>query len=64
MNAKHNLKAKHINSSARLFAADKKEVLFMITAPNSDEEMGIWLNSPFFTEALLGILDNSLRNKS
>ncbi|MDO8508324.1 MAG: helix-turn-helix domain-containing protein [Nanoarchaeota archaeon] len=63
VNIKHNLKAKHIDSNARLFMADRKEVLFMITPPNSEEEMGIWLNSPFFTDSITEVIENVLRNQ-
>lgn len=62
INAKHNLKARAIESGARLFMADRKEALFMITSPNSDEEIAVWLNSPFFTESLTNILELSLKN--
>lgn len=63
LNFKHDIKIKQIDSSARLYMADKKEVLLMITPQHSEEEIGIWLNSPFFTESLLGIIQNSLKNQ-
>ena len=63
MNGKYNLKARQIDSNARLFMADRTEILFMITPPNSDEEMGVWLQSPFFTDAMLGIVENALKNQ-
>jgi HTH-type transcriptional regulator, sugar sensing transcriptional regulator len=59
-----NVKAKFTDSPTRVFMADKKEVLFMITPENSEEEMAVWLNSPFFTESLSSVIDNSLRNGS
>ena len=34
----------------------------MITPDNSEEEMGIWLSSPFFTNSLIEIIDGSLKN--
>jgi hypothetical protein len=42
--------------------ADKKEVLFMVTPETSEEEIGVWLDSPFFTESLTNIIDSSMRN--
>lgn len=60
LNAKHGFKAKAIDSNARIFVADKKEVLFMITPENAEEEIAVWLDSPFFTESLSAIMDNSL----
>jgi HTH-type transcriptional regulator, sugar sensing transcriptional regulator len=61
INTKFNLKAKPINSKARIFMSDKSEILFMITPENAEEEMGVWLNSPFFTESLSSIIDNTLK---
>lgn len=62
LNAKFNLKARQIESKARFFISDKKEVLFMLSPENSEEEMGIWLQSPFFTESLSEIIENNLKN--
>ncbi|MEM4259225.1 MAG: helix-turn-helix domain-containing protein [Candidatus Pacearchaeota archaeon] len=60
INSKFNLKAKSINSNARVFMADKKEVVFMITPEHAEEEIGVWLDSPFFTDSLSSIIDGSL----
>jgi len=46
--------------SSRLYIADKKEVLFMITPDHSDEDVGVWLNSPFFAQSLTSMLDKGL----
>ena len=62
INTKFNLKAKQIDSKARVFVSDKTEVLFLITPENSDEEMAVWLQSPFFTESLSNIIESSLKN--
>lgn len=59
---KFNLKAKHIDTNARFFIADKKEALFIVTPESSEEEMGVWFNSPFFTSSMSGILEYSIRN--
>ena len=61
INSKFNIKAKQIDSNARVFMADKKEVLFMITHENAEEEIGVWLDSPFFTESLASVIENSMR---
>ena len=62
LNAKFNLKAKTLDSGARVFISDKREILFMTTSENSEEEMGIWLNSPFFAESLYTIINTPLKN--
>jgi len=51
------------NSEAKLYLADKREVLFMITSDNSDEEIGVWLNSPFFVESLAGMVDATFKRE-
>lgn len=58
---KSNLKSLPTDSDARLYVADKKEVLFMITPEKSDEEIAVWLNSPFFAQSLSGIMENSVK---
>ena len=62
ISVKHNLKPKVSENSARLFVADKKETMLMITPENSEEELAIWLNSPYFTESLSKIVDTALKN--
>lgn len=59
LSSKFNLKIKPTDSRARLFVADKKEVFFMVTHENSEDEMGVWLDSPFFSESLSGMVENS-----
>ncbi len=59
INAKLNLKARPTSSNARFFISDKKEVIFMITPEKSGEEIALWLNSEFFTESLLSIIEKS-----
>lgn len=61
-NSKYNLKAKQIDSNARLFMADKKEILFMITPTNFEEEIGVWLNSQFFADSMSEVIENAMRN--
>jgi HTH-type transcriptional regulator, sugar sensing transcriptional regulator len=63
INIKHDLKAKMIESNAKFFIADKREVLFMITPDNVEEEMAIWLSSPFFTESLHNMADFIFKSK-
>ncbi len=61
LNIKSDIKPRPIDSNAHIFMADKNEVLFIITPPNSNDEIGVWLNSPFFTESLTDIIENSLK---
>ena len=61
VNVKFNLKAKPIDSNARIFMSDKKEILLMVTPENAEEEIGVWLDSSFFTESISSIIETSLR---
>lgn len=61
LNNKHNLKAKPTNTNGRFFIADKNEVLFMINSENSDEEVGVWLNSPYFASSFHGMFEAHLK---
>ena len=61
LNSKLPIKARNLDTTARLYSCDKSEVLFMITPENSDDDIAIWLHSPFFTEAIYNIFENSLK---
>jgi HTH-type transcriptional regulator, sugar sensing transcriptional regulator len=63
ISARLGIKPLIVESEAKLYIADKKEVLFMITADNSDEEMGVWLNAPFFAESLSNMLDSTFKKE-
>ena len=59
--ARLNIKPSITDSTARLYITDKNEVLFMITPENAEEELAVWLNSPFFVESLRDMVNNSLQ---
>jgi len=59
---KFNLKVRKTESNARFYISDRKEILFLITPESAEEEMGVWLQSPFFTHSLNHILEHSLKN--
>jgi len=60
---KTNLKPAVNESEARMYIADRSEVLFMITSEKSEEEIGVWLNSPFFAQSLSNIIDAGSRKR-
>ena len=52
-----------INIDAKFFIADNEQVLFLIskaTAP--DEELAVWLNTPFFTSALSFMFNEAMKD--
>ncbi len=61
--SKFNVKIRQTDAGARMYVADREEVLFMITPENSEEEVGVWLNSPFFASSIHGILDEPQKPK-
>ena len=60
INKKLKIKAKFINVDARFFVADNEQVLFMISN-GGEEEIAIWLNTPFFVSTLTFMLDQAVR---
>lgn len=61
ISSKIGVKPLAIESDAKMYISDRKEVLFMITPDNSDEEIGIWLNSSFFAESLSSLIDTNFK---
>ena len=62
INNKFKIKAKIINIDARFFIADSEEVLFVISnAKLPDEEIAVWLNTPFFASTLSFMFDQAVR---
>ena len=61
--ARFDIKIKQTDSNARIFISDKKEALLMVT-PLNEDEMGVWLNSQFFTGYLSNIIEGSLQNSN
>jgi sugar-specific transcriptional regulator TrmB len=63
INAKLKIKAKPINIDAKFFIADNEQVLFLISKSNApEEEIAIWLNTPFFTNALAFMFNEAMRD--
>jgi len=62
LNAQHGLGAKQADNSSRIFIADRKEAFFSLTPETSEEELGIWMNAPFFTGFLHSIISQNLKN--
>ena len=61
INNKYGLKAKNTQNKGKFYISDKNEILFMISQENSDEEVGVWLNSSFFANSFSGMFDNYLK---
>ena len=62
INNKFKIKAKAISIDAKFFVADNEQVLFIISKGGTpDEEIAIWLNTPFFTTALAFMFNEAMK---
>ncbi len=62
INTKFKIEAKALNIDARFYIADNDQVLFAISKGGlPDEELAIWLNTPFFTTALSFMFDQAIK---
>ena len=62
INLKFKLKAKKIEIDAKFYIADKDQILFSINkaeAPN--EEISVWLNTPFFSSSLAYMFEQAVK---
>ena len=55
--SKNELKVKESNQSGKFFIIDKKELLLLIHPENAQEEVGVWVNSPYFANSLISMFD-------
>lgn len=55
--SRNDLKIKESNQMGKYFIIDKKEMLLMIHPENMQEEVGVWINSPYFANSLSLMLD-------
>lgn len=61
LNSKLGLNAKFIESKARLYITDKKEVLMMMNPESVEDDLGVWLNSPFLVDFFYSIINESMK---
>ncbi len=58
---KSGIRARHAEHKGRFFMFDKSDVLFMISPESAEEEIGIWLKAPFFTESIDNIFEHHFK---
>ncbi len=56
------LKIKKVDIKAKFFLVDKKEILFYVSQ-GREEDIAIWLNSEFFSEAFASLFETALRKE-
>ncbi len=57
------IKAEKVDIDAKFFIVDRKEILFYLSKNAENEDIAIWLNSDFFSEAFACLFDKALGNK-
>lgn len=56
------MKIKPVNIDAKFFIIDRKEILFYLSKDSTqDEDLAIWLNSEFFSEAFASMFELALK---
>jgi sugar-specific transcriptional regulator TrmB len=60
LSKKLDIKFKRINLDAKFFIVDKKEILFYVSK-NPEDEVAIWLNSEFFSQAFAGLFEKAIK---
>ena len=54
------IKIKKINIDAKFFIIDRKEILFYLSKNNVQEDVAIWLNSEFFSQAFATLFERAI----
>lgn len=54
------IKIKKVNIDTKFFIIDRKEILFYLSKGNENEEIAIWLNSDFFSQAFASLFEKAL----
>lgn len=57
---KMQVKFKKINVNAKFFIVDRKEILFYLSKNSDDEDIAIWLNSEFFSQAFAALFEKAV----
>jgi len=53
------VKIKQVNIDAKFFIVDKKEILFYVSKNDDKEDIAVWLNSEFFTQAFSTLFEKA-----
>jgi len=60
---KFEIKIKQVNIDAKFFIIDRKEILFYLSKDKNNDDLAIWLNSEFFSDAFASLFEKAF-NKS
>lgn len=59
--SRNDLKIKEAEHSGKYFITDRKEMLCMIHPDTGQEEIGVWINSPYFAASFTTMLDKLVK---
>ncbi|MEK6895591.1 MAG: helix-turn-helix domain-containing protein, partial [Nanoarchaeota archaeon] len=59
LSKKFEVKFFNISIEAKFFIIDRKEILFYVTKADAEEDIAIWLNSEFFSQAFASLFDKA-----
>lgn len=59
INSKFRINAKKLDINSRFFVIDKEQILFMLSQNSKEDELGIWINSPFFVNSLAYLFEQA-----
>jgi HTH-type transcriptional regulator, sugar sensing transcriptional regulator len=59
---KFDVKIKAINIDTKFFIIDRQEILFYLSKNTDDEDIAIWLNSEFFTQAFSSLFERAVKS--
>ncbi len=59
--SRNDLKIKESEQNGKYFIVDKKELLLMINPESAEDEVGVWVNSPYFANSFTSMLDKLVK---
>ncbi len=59
--SRNDLKIKESEQNGKYFIIDKKELLLMINPESAEDEVGVWVNSPYFANSFTSMLDRLVK---
>lgn len=57
--SRNELKIQESNKPGKFLISDNKEVLFMLHADNSEDELAVWVSSPYFASSISSIFNKN-----
>jgi hypothetical protein len=54
------IKIKKIDVDAKFFIVDRKEILFYISKDKNQDDIAVWINSEFFSQAFATLFDKAV----